>query len=85
MMFLSCILDGQGQLQTSSLCMEGSVKVGYIKFYSTQLRSNLSTKQEMTCQNDSLVIQVDFGDCPKLLLALFCTQLDMYDRLTSMT
>lgn len=31
MMFLSRILDGQGQLQRSSLSMGGSVKVGYIK------------------------------------------------------
>lgn len=54
-------------------------------FYSTQLRSNLSNKQEVMCQDNSLVTQVDFVCYLKLLLALFCTQTDIHDRLTSMT
>lgn len=45
-------------------------------FYSTQLRGNLSNKQEVMCQNNSLVTQVGFVDYPKLLLASFCSQAD---------
>lgn len=44
--------------------------------YSSQLRDNLSNKQEVICQNKPLVTQVDFVDYPKLLLASFCTQTD---------
>lgn len=79
MIFIPCVLEGHGQVQrSSSLCVYGTVEVGYIKLLLHPVRGNLFHKQESMCQINSLLpaTQVAFIGYPELLLVSLCSQTD---------